>query len=317
MKYANVYDVTIQQMETCIIAAKTGSFTSVSQSLFMTQSAVSKQIKSIEDKIGIIIFTRGRGTTLTLTPAGKELIKQWQDIVKLYNVSLLKAENTQMNKKNTFIIGTTPSSNNEAFILPIIREFEKKHSDISVHIELGAPEDLKNALTNGKINMIICNDFKKELFMVNEFDLVEIIRTPWMIGMKADNLLSSRTKLNWRDLRNQNFVAVNDYIYIKMLNGFCSTYGDFEPNISFTSSFFYGLCENVRDSKTVFLTDKFSTDYNKAGYKYFPMEKSISGQIMVTKASDVNPYVPEFVKFVKDYVTANNLSEIDFLDTDF
>ena len=53
MNSSNVYDVTIQQIETCVLAAATGSFTSVANSLYMTQSAVSKQIKTVEDRIGI------------------------------------------------------------------------------------------------------------------------------------------------------------------------------------------------------------------------------------------------------------------------
>jgi LysR family transcriptional regulator, glycine cleavage system transcriptional activator len=53
-------------------AARHLSFTAAAEELFITQSAVSKQVKSLEDALGAALFLRG-GKGLSLTPKGREL----------------------------------------------------------------------------------------------------------------------------------------------------------------------------------------------------------------------------------------------------
>lgn len=60
------------QLETFIQAADSGSFSKAAEKLFISQTAVTKQINLLEDNLGIKLFNRThRG--LTLTDAGKSL----------------------------------------------------------------------------------------------------------------------------------------------------------------------------------------------------------------------------------------------------
>jgi DNA-binding transcriptional LysR family regulator len=53
-------------------AARTLSFTKAAEELFITQSAVSRQIKALEDSLGLRLFER-RSRSLTLTDNGQAL----------------------------------------------------------------------------------------------------------------------------------------------------------------------------------------------------------------------------------------------------
>jgi DNA-binding transcriptional LysR family regulator len=55
-------------------AARHLSFTAAAEDLFLTQSAVSKQVKSLEDALGKALFLRG-GRGLSLTPEGRQLFE--------------------------------------------------------------------------------------------------------------------------------------------------------------------------------------------------------------------------------------------------
>lgn len=55
-------------------AARHLSFTAAAEELFITQSAVSKQVKSLEDALGVALFLRG-GKGLSLTPEGRQLFE--------------------------------------------------------------------------------------------------------------------------------------------------------------------------------------------------------------------------------------------------
>ena len=306
MNSSNVYDVTMQQIETCVLAASTGSFTSVANSLYMTQSAVSKQIKTVEDRIGITIFVRGRGSSLSLTPAGESIIKLWQDLVRDYNLSLIAAENEQQRNSNTMTICAPPSFNTDAFLVPAVREFTATHPSANIHIELLSPGRSKQKLTKGSAEIVICITYRRDLFETEDFNITEIARCNWNIGMRRTNLLSARKELEWQNLRNQKFVVVNDYIFLKMLTGYCKNAG-FNINIGYASPTFSGFADNILDDKSVFLCDPYLNDYNKEGFAYFEMSNSPAGYLMVTKSSDTNPLVNEFSKFMVSYARKNGL----------
>ena len=306
MNSSNVYDVTIQQIETCVLAAATGSFTSVANSLYMTQSAVSKQIKTVEDRIGIPLFIRERGTSLTLTPAGEMLIGQWQELVKNYNMSLINAEQEQQQNSNNISICAPPSFNADLFLIPAIRAFTEIHPNAQIHIQLLSPGRAKQRLQKGASDIVLNISYRRDLFATEDFICRDIANCNWYIGMRDTNLLSARKRMEWQNLRNQRFIIVNDYIFIKLLNEYCQNAG-FEPKIGYASPTFSGFADNTLDDKSVFLCDPFLNDYNKEGYSYFEMDNSPAGYMIVTKTSETKPLVNEFVKFFVNYAKENNL----------
>src|SRR6202165_3362846 len=61
-------------------AARTLSFTKAAAELFITQSAVSRQIKALEDNLGLKLFER-RPRSLTLTENGQALYRNATDVL--------------------------------------------------------------------------------------------------------------------------------------------------------------------------------------------------------------------------------------------
>ncbi len=66
-------------LKTFQIAAKHKSFKAASEELFVTPSAVSHQIKSLEEQLGVALFERGV-RSLTLTDAGAHYLEHISDI---------------------------------------------------------------------------------------------------------------------------------------------------------------------------------------------------------------------------------------------
>jgi DNA-binding transcriptional LysR family regulator len=64
----------IKQLQSFIEVTRTGSFTSAAENLFITQPALSRTIKSLEDELGTKLFVRSR-KKLILTDAGRVLKK--------------------------------------------------------------------------------------------------------------------------------------------------------------------------------------------------------------------------------------------------
>jgi len=68
------------------------SFTRAAEALFVSQPAVTKHIKELEEQLGTPLFKRN-GSNISLTPAGQILLKHTQQIFKTYNI-LLRIYNT-------------------------------------------------------------------------------------------------------------------------------------------------------------------------------------------------------------------------------
>ena len=69
-----------RQLRTFVSLARTGSFTATAKEVFITQSAVSHSMKSLEDELGCRLLNRvGKKTTLTLE--GEHLLRHAQKII--------------------------------------------------------------------------------------------------------------------------------------------------------------------------------------------------------------------------------------------
>lgn len=72
----------LDQLRTFLLIAETGSFTKTADSVFRTQSAVSMQIRRLEERIGKPLFTRD-GRQLQLTPHGEKLLTYARRLLEL------------------------------------------------------------------------------------------------------------------------------------------------------------------------------------------------------------------------------------------
>ena len=70
----------IQQLRYFLVLADTLSFTKTAEKYYISQTAVSNQIKALEEKLGVQLFQRDNRKVL-LTPAGKVFVKEAKSII--------------------------------------------------------------------------------------------------------------------------------------------------------------------------------------------------------------------------------------------
>ena len=73
-----------QKIESFLALAETLSFTKASNTVFKSQSVLSRQIVSMEEELGIQLFTRTK-RRVELTPAGKALVPGLKKVMELYD----------------------------------------------------------------------------------------------------------------------------------------------------------------------------------------------------------------------------------------
>jgi DNA-binding transcriptional LysR family regulator len=119
-------------------AARTLSFTKAAEELFITQSAVSRQIKALEDHLGVALFER-RPRSLALTESGQALYQVTLDILERLQMATdrIKAE-----RRTRQLSITTTTGFAALWLIPRLSRFTRLHPNVDVRIS--ATTDLVN-----------------------------------------------------------------------------------------------------------------------------------------------------------------------------
>lgn len=127
------------------------SFTKAAQELFITQPAVTKHIKELEDQIGIAVFKRN-GNSIELTPAGKVLVKYAEQIFKMY--ASLENELAQLVLPTSGHLRIGASTTLANYVLPrIIALFKTAHPAIHLTFVSGNSDLIEHQLIDEKIDL--------------------------------------------------------------------------------------------------------------------------------------------------------------------
>lgn len=300
MEYVNIDSIGLQQLRICINVADLGSFTDTANEMYISQPTISKQISNLERALGIVLFIRGKNTTVSPTPAGKILIEKWRNMLDDFNISLLRAAEAQACQQRPIVICTTPSANIEGFLRPLLNQYHASCPEADIRVSLLSPGDGINAINEANADIMMCNPYRKELFSSDELKAEWLVRVPWSIGMLESNPLAKKRTLSWKDLRLQQFVVPNSITFVNRLNDYCAQAG-FHPRIAHMTRHFSGVAINVQNDAEVFLTDRYLEDYGKPGYAYFDMPGNESGLMIVSRKQEFDPRVTQFLQYIEAY----------------
>src|ERR1022692_1185433 len=121
-------------LKTFQIAARLQSFKAAAEELLVTPSAVSHQIKALEEQLGVTLFERGTGgtRTLVLTDAGSHYLEHLNDIFsKLESVT----EQLQVRFGRTIIRLNVPPFFANEMLLPRLASFSQAREETDIRIE--------------------------------------------------------------------------------------------------------------------------------------------------------------------------------------
>jgi LysR family glycine cleavage system transcriptional activator len=151
----------IRGLRSFCIAAKCLSFKHAAGQLFLTPSAVSHQIKQLEEQLGIELFKR-QTRSIELTTAGKQFYQSIQPIITDLESTIADFTNSQQNKTITI---TLPEFFASELFVPKLSDWTNANPEINLQLEtvksgLQVPTtaDLSVVLSNGKPNGSIITD---------------------------------------------------------------------------------------------------------------------------------------------------------------
>jgi LysR family cys regulon transcriptional activator len=147
-----------QQLRSIREATRCGfNLTEVANALFTSQPGVSRQIRELEEELGVDIFERNGKRLTGLTDPGKE-------ILHIIDRLLLEAENLQQasqeysgKKSGTLTVATTHTQ--ARYVLPkVVREFRTAFPDVRIALQQSSPEHIAEWVLSGKADIGIATE---------------------------------------------------------------------------------------------------------------------------------------------------------------
>ncbi|WP_185266115.1 HTH-type transcriptional regulator CysB [Halopseudomonas xiamenensis] len=127
------------------------------QSLYTSQPGISKQIRLLEDELGVEVFSRSGKHLTRITPAGERIIQTAGEILrKCENIKQI-AQEFSHERKGTLTLATTHTQARYA-LPPVIRRFIQNYPEVSLHMHQGTPTQISEMAVDGTADFAIATE---------------------------------------------------------------------------------------------------------------------------------------------------------------
>jgi DNA-binding transcriptional LysR family regulator len=196
----------LEQLQAFLAVAETGSFQAAAQRCGVTQSTISRQVRSIEDDLGVSLFYRSAQAKLTLAgtslmPRALKICKEWQQAQQ--DIGDL------VNGKQTELCISGIHSVCAYLLPPIVTEFCRSHPDVQLRVTaLGSDRSLK-VLRDGLVDVSIV--MHNPLLTSNqEMVVVPLYEEPVEVLIAANHPLTQYSAVPWSEIARYPQVVFKD-----------------------------------------------------------------------------------------------------------
>lgn len=164
------------------------NITTTAESLYTSQPGISKQIRMLEDELGVELFVRRGKRIEALTHAGDRAVERGRRILQEVDNIRGLAEELRGDPGGSLRLATTHTQ--ARYVLPpIIRGFRREHPDVVFDIHQGTSEQLANMSNTGEVDFVIATS-SESLFP--ELTLLPVYRWDRVLLVPRDHPLAHR-----------------------------------------------------------------------------------------------------------------------------
>ena len=179
-------------MRAFLTVAEEGSITGAARRLSCTQPALSRQIKALEEELGVALFERG-AHSVSLTPAGEQLAKDGAKWAKMADQVVERVRVAGLGE--ALRIGYAPSL--AGSLLGMALEwFSQRHPGVRVQLADRSTAEMKAELKNGGLDLIVGVPDADDAGI----EWTPVAAKPWKLALAETHPLAGREKIRPQDL---------------------------------------------------------------------------------------------------------------------
>lgn len=294
----------LQQLKYILEVSKNNlNVSSTAVSLFTSQPGISKQIKLLEEELGVEIFVRSGKHLTDITPVGRKILSIASEMLQLsQNIKKVAKESVDPNLGSLSISITHALAK---FILPsILEQFIVSHPRVSINVIEAIPSHISTEFQNDNIDIALAHE---DLNVAGNIALIPCNQWNRVIITKKDHPLSKRQDLTLSDIAKYPIVTypLGNKEQSKRLRAF--SLNSIIPNIVFTSSDSDLLKTYVDLEIGIGLIPSISLrDEDKKNFEIIRCDtlfESSTTVIAVKKSTFLRSYVYDFIMLFAPHLT--------------
>ncbi|MCD8036263.1 MAG: LysR family transcriptional regulator [Clostridiales bacterium] len=195
-------ELNTQQLETFIQVADNLNFARAAEVLSMTQSAVSRQIHSLEDELGTQLLIRTT-RTVTLTPAGISFLEDAKKIINTLNTA--KAKINQNTEANIQVL--TMGCGNEVdldFLYLILKELKIKLPEIHPFLKIIPHRSILSLFSQGDIDILF--GFRDDIPLRDNMVYKELVQIPPCCAISDSHFFAGKESVSISELYSESII---------------------------------------------------------------------------------------------------------------
>jgi DNA-binding transcriptional LysR family regulator len=189
--------ITLKQLEVFAAIAKSGNVSHAAKKMYLSQSACSMALATLEEQLEGSIFDR-HGKQLFLNERGRSLLPKATTIIsQIKELKDMMAESTKGHLSGQLIIGASKTIGN--YLLPkLISEFTCSHKKVQIKLEISNTEDILEKLLAFDIDIALI----EENFYSDKVNTYPWKKDELIIVASPKYPLSKKRKLTFSDIAN-------------------------------------------------------------------------------------------------------------------
>jgi len=152
--------INLYQLTTFVTVISEGSMTAAADKLFLTQPAVSQQIRNLEEDLGVELLVRGV-RQIKVTPQGEVLYEHARKILQLSQQAEIAIKSMGAELRGHVRIGTLNSLGLH-LMSPIVSRLLRHNPDLMVKVDYSKGEELIRNYKKGLLDILILPEIEKE-----------------------------------------------------------------------------------------------------------------------------------------------------------
>lgn len=298
--------MTTTQLRYFVAAARLQSFTRAAEQFYITQTAMTQQIRALEETVGASLFNRST-RPISLTPAGAAFLMDARAILERMDVSLEHIKDASTGLEGNLRIGYVRGYE-RSNLSNLLRSFHKKCPNVLLSLFRHSTDVLATALCNQDLDMIVTWD-STNLAGNPLYDSFHMASARLVVALYPSHPLAGRQALLRKELKDEKILYMSpsdtqdsfgDAFFMSLYQA-----ADYRPNIIFRSSDTESILIMVAAEEGISILPDYCTNKltNADNLIFIPLEgdNEIEEITVIWSRNNPNPVLPRMVQHLKKY----------------
>ncbi|RSO03331.1 LysR family transcriptional regulator [Streptomyces sp. WAC 05379] len=197
-------DVHVRDLRYFVAVAEELHFTRAAERLYVSQPALSKQVRALERHLGVELFRRDP-QGVTLTEAGAALLPHARRVLDAWSEGAAALEAARVAARSTLVVGMSTSPGRGGLLPAIRSRFTAAHPDTVLRLRQVSWEDSTAGLADGDADIAFV---WLPLPDAERYGWTVVAEEPRLVALPDTHRLASRPEIDFADLLDEPFLAL-------------------------------------------------------------------------------------------------------------